>query len=82
VLSDCCLFVLSVCLSVMLVYCGQMVGWIKIKLDMEVGLGPATLFQMETQLPSPNGEQPLPNFRLMSVVAKRLDGSRCHLVGR
>jgi len=32
--------VLSVCLSVMLVYCGQTVGWIKIKLGMEVGLIP------------------------------------------
>ena len=28
------------CLSVMLVYCGQTVGWIKMKLGMEVGLGP------------------------------------------
>ena len=35
-----CLSVLSVCLSVTLVYCGQMVGWIKMKLDMQVGLGP------------------------------------------
>jgi len=41
-LSDCCLSVcLSVCsvLSVTLVYCGQTVGWIKMKLGMEVGLG-------------------------------------------
>jgi len=31
---------LSVCLSVMLVYCGQTaVGWIKMKLGMQVGLG-------------------------------------------
>jgi len=42
-LSDRCL---SVCqsvlpvLSVTLVYCGQTVGWIKMKLGMEVGLGP------------------------------------------
>ena len=28
------------CLSVMLVYCGQMVGWIQMKLGMEVGLSP------------------------------------------
>jgi len=28
------------CLSVTLVYCGQVVGWIKIKLGTEVGLGP------------------------------------------
>jgi len=33
------LYVPSV-LSVTLVYCGQMVGWIKIKLGMQVGLGP------------------------------------------
>jgi len=35
--------VLSVCpvsLSVTLVYCGQTVGWIKVKLGMQVGLGP------------------------------------------
>ena len=34
---------LSVCLSVMLVYCGQTVGWIKMKLGMEVGLGPGDI---------------------------------------
>jgi len=34
-LSDCCPV-----LSVMLVYCGQTVGWIKMKLGMQVGLGP------------------------------------------
>ena len=28
------------CLSVKLVYCGQMVGWIKMPLGTEVGLGP------------------------------------------
>jgi len=38
-LLDRCLSVLSV-LSVMLVYCGQMVGRIKMKLGMQVGLGP------------------------------------------
>jgi len=36
-LSDRCLSVLF-CLSVTLVYCGQTVGWIKIKLGMQVGL--------------------------------------------
>jgi len=35
-----CLSVLSVCLSVMLVYCGQAVEWIKMKLGMQVGLDP------------------------------------------
>jgi len=37
-LSDRCP-VCPVCLSVTLVYCGQTVGWIKMKLGMEVGLG-------------------------------------------
>ena len=30
-------------LSVTLVYCGQTVGWIKMKLGMEVGLGPGDI---------------------------------------
>jgi len=37
------LSVLSVCLSVTLVYCAQTVGWIKMKLGMEVGLGPGDI---------------------------------------
>jgi len=39
-LSDRCLSVCLACLSVTLVYCDQMVGWIKMKLDMQVGLVP------------------------------------------
>jgi len=42
-LSDRCLSVSPVCLSVLsvtLVYCGQTVGRIKMKLGMQVGLGP------------------------------------------
>ena len=35
-----CLSVCLSCLSVTLVYCGQTVGWIKMKLGMQVGLGP------------------------------------------
>ena len=40
--SDRCpvLSVCPVCLPVTLVYCGQTVGWIKMKLDMQVGLNP------------------------------------------
>jgi len=67
VLSDRC----PVCLSVTLVYCGQTVGWIKMKLCMKVGLGPGHIVL--------DGD-PAPNFQPMSVVAKRLDGSTCHLV--
>ena len=36
---------------------------------------------MGTQLPSPKGAQ-TPNFRPISIVAKRLDGSRWHLAWR
>ena len=36
-LSDCCLSC-PICLSVNLVYCGQTVEWIKMKLGMQVGL--------------------------------------------
>jgi len=35
---------------------------------------------MGTQPPSKQGGGTAPGFRLMSVVAKRLDGWRCHLV--
>ena len=45
-----------VCLSVTLVYCGQTVGWIKMKLGMRVGLGhAATLYKMGIQLPPRKG---------------------------
>jgi len=41
----------------------------------------ATLCKKGTQLPVPKkGAQPPPNFQPMFVEAKRLDGSRCHLV--
>jgi len=48
-----CLSCLSVCLSVTLVYCGQTVGRIKMKLSMQVGLGPIILCYIGTQLPLP-----------------------------
>jgi len=86
-LSDRCLSCLSgclsVCLSVTLVYCGQTVGRIKIKLGMHVGLGPDHIVLDWDPAPHPpiKWAQP-PNFRAMSVVAKWLDGLRCHLVWR
>jgi len=110
--------------------CGQMAGWTKMPLGMKVGLGPgdfvldgdpAPLPKKGTEpLPpifgqcllwpngcmyqdttwygdgpkprshcvrwrpsslSPKGAQ-LPNFWPMSIVAKRLDGLRCHLIRR
>ena len=51
--------------------CGQMAVWIKMPLGMEVGLGPGNFVIDGTQLP---GGRSHPNFRPMSIVAKRLDG--------
>jgi len=70
------------CLSVMLVYCGQTVGWIKMKFGM-VGLGPGHIVLDGDPPPPPHqrAQQP-PNFWSMSFVVKRLVGSRCHLVQR
>jgi len=65
------------------VRCGQTAGWSKTPLGMEVGLGPGDLCSTGTQLPpQKKGHSPLPNFWPMSIVAKQLDGSRCHLVRR
>jgi len=72
---------LSVCLSVTLVYCGQTVGRIKMKLDTQVGLGPGHIvLNGDPGPPSPKGHTP--NFQPMSVVAKWLVGLTCHLVWR
>jgi len=68
------------CLFVTLVYCGQMVGWIKMKLGMEVGLVPGHIVLDGD--PGPPKRGTAPNFWPMSVVAKWLDGLRCHLVRR
>ena len=67
----------SVCLSVTLLYCGQTVGWIKLKLDKEIGLGYSHILLDRDQK-----RGTAPNFQPMSVVAKRLNGSKCHLVWR
>jgi len=64
----------------MLVYCDQTVGWIKMKLCMEVSPGHGHIVLDEDPAPSRGGMPP--NFQLMSVVAKWLDGSRCHMVQR
>ena len=52
------------------------------KLGVQVGLGPGHIVLDGDPAPlSPKGHSS-PNFWLMSVVAKRLVGSRCHLVRR
>jgi len=77
-LSDRCLSVLSVTL----VYCGQTVGWMKITLGMEVGLGPCRIV-LDGDAAHTLGTGIAPhNFRPMYVVAERLDASKCHLVAR
>jgi len=64
------------------VYCGQTAGWMKLVLGMEVGLSPGdfVLDRDPVLFPQTGAEPPLPNFRPISIVAKRLDASRCHLV--
>ena len=58
-------------MSVTFVYCGQAVGWIKMKLGMEVGLGSGHIVLDGD--PAPPKKRHSPNFRPISVVAKRLD---------
>jgi len=64
--------------------CGQMAGWIKMPLGMEVGLGPGdfVLDGDQLALPKKGGGAPVPNFQPISIVAKWLDGSRWHLARR
>ena len=51
-------------------------------LGREVGLGPGHIvLDVDPAPPPQKGAQP-PNIQTMSVVAKRLDGSRCHLAWR
>ena len=57
------------CLSVTYVHCGQTVGRIKMKLGVQVGLGPGHYVLDGDPAPPP----------LISVAAKWLDGLRCQL---
>ena len=56
--TDRCLF----CLSVTLVYCGQTVGWIKIPLGIEIGLGPDHVVLDGDPGPPPKRAQQLAQF--------------------
>jgi len=64
------------------VCCGQMAGRIKMQLGTEVGLSPRHTVLDGDPAPSSSPKGHTPNFPPMHVVAKRLDRSRCHLVGR
>jgi len=61
--------------------CGQTARWSKMPLGMEVGLGPGD-FVFDGDPTTPKRANTPPNFWPMSIVAIRLDGSRCHLVRR
>jgi len=50
-------------------------------LGIDVGLGPGFIVLHEDQAP-PQKKDTAPNFQPMCIQAKRLDGSRCHLVCR
>ena len=63
------------------VYCGETAEWIKMSLGTEIGLGLREIvFDVDPCYPQKKGHSPQPNFRPMSIVAKRLNGSRRHLV--
>ena len=63
--------------------CGQIAGWIKMPLGRKVGLGPIDIVLDGDPAPPPQKGGTAPNFRLVSIVAKRLDGSRTwHLAWR
>ena len=61
-----------------------MAAWIKMPLGMELGLSPGDfVLDRDSALPFPKRwKSPLPNFRPISIMAKRLDASRCNLVWR
>ena len=59
------------CLSVTLVCYGQTVGWIKMPLRVEVGLGPGDIVLAGDSAPRPQKGYSSPHFRPMSIVAKR-----------
>ena len=60
--------------------CGQTAGWIKIALGVEVGLGLGHIMLDGDPAPLPKSGRAPPPFRPLSIVDKRLDGSRCQLV--
>jgi len=66
--------------------CDQTTGLIKMPLGRDVDVSPGDIVLYGDPAPPPRGPQPQFSARVrcgpVSVVAKRLDGSRCHLVRR
>jgi len=60
------------------IYSGQTAGCIKMPFRMEVGISPGDFVPDADPAPSQKGGG-AHNFLPMSIVAKRLDGSRWHL---
>ena len=63
-------------------YCGRTAGCIKMALGMEVDLDLVHIVLDGDTAPLPQKGGRAPNFRPIFIVAKRLHGSRCHLVRR
>jgi len=59
-----------VVLSVTLVYCGQTVGWIKMKLGKRVDLGPGHIVLDRDPAPLPQRGTAPPNLWPISIAAK------------
>jgi len=52
----------------------------KLALGMDVSLSPGDVDRWGPSTPPPKGSgAPFPNFRFISIVAKRLDASRCQV---
>jgi len=62
------------------VRCGETAGWSKMSLGMEVGLGPGDCVRWGPSSPQKKGTPTPDKFWPMSIVAERLDLSRCHLL--
>jgi len=60
--------------------CDQMAGWVKMPLGREIGLGTGDIVLDGDPAPSKKGVGQQPPIFGPFIVAKRLDGSICHLV--
>jgi len=60
-------------------YCGQMTGYIKMPFTIDVRLSAGDFVLDGDSVPPPQKGEESPNFRPMFIVAKWLDGLRCHL---